>query len=211
MYIPHDFVEQDPVYIRDFIRTHSFGTIVTWDGNRPIATRLLFNIVERPLPELLLFGHIARSNAQWKTFSPPKEVLAIFEGPHTYVSAGWYSIKSAPTWNYIAVHAYGIPEIVDDKTELYELLRDLVNSQEQHVPEDKRYRIESLPKELLESMMNAIVGFKMKVSTLECAAKLSQNRSSKDYDNIISKLKERRDSDSNEIALEMERRKNRLY
>ena len=155
-----------------------------------------------------LFGHLARSNPQWRTFEETPEVLAVFEGPHAYVSAGWYSIHSAPTWNYITVQMYGTLRIVEDGAELYGLLKDLVNAQEEGTPEGERYRLESMPKDVLENMMNALVGFTIKVTRSECAAKLSQNRSSKDYENIIRKLKARGDGDSIAIAEEMISRQN---
>ena len=129
--------------------------------------------------------------------------MAVFGGPHTYVSAGWYSIKSAPTWNYINVHVYGLPRIIDNHEELYHLLKRLVDRQEQHNSEGTKYRIESLPKDILESTMGSIIGFEIKVTKVEAAAKLSQNRSPRDYQNIIDRLNERGDHDSIEVAKEM--------
>ena len=159
---------------------------------------------------MVLTGHMARANPQWKTFTADREVLALFEGPHAYVSAAWYSVQSAPTWNYITVQAYGTVQLVEDKNELYTLLKDLVDKQESYSPVHQRYQIESLSPDILESMMNAIVGFKMKVSKVESAAKLSQNRNGKDYANIISKLHEHGDADSEAIAKEMELRQGKL-
>ncbi len=133
------------------------------------------------------------------------EVLAIFQGPHAYVSAAWYSIQSAPTWNYVTAHVYGTPVIVSDRAELYQLLKDLVDSQEKGGPENERYRLETMPKDLLETMMNAIVGFRIAVTRIESAAKLSQNRNERDQARIISKLTERGDPDSLAVARAMEK------
>jgi len=209
MFVPRHFVEEDAGRIRELIRRHAFGTLVTWDRQRPVATHLPMLLREAPStgPQALtLVGHIARANPQWKSFDPATEVLAIFQGPHAYVSASWYSIHSAPTWNYITAHVYGTPVIVSDRAELYQLLKELVDSREEASPENARYRLESMPNDLLETMMNAIVGFKIRVTRIECAAKLSQNRSRPDQARIIAKLKERGDPDSLSVARAMEKR-----
>ena len=209
MYVPGHFVEKDPDRIRELIRRHAFATLVTWDGQRPVATHLLMRLQETPsagAQGLTLVGHMARANPQWKSFDSAAEVLAIFQGPHAYVSASWYSIQSAPTWNYVTAHVYGTPLIVSDRAELYQLLKDLVDSQEEASPENGHYRLESMPDDLLQNMMSAIVGFKINVTRIECAAKLSQNRSERDHARIISKLKERGDPDSLSVARAMEKR-----
>jgi transcriptional regulator len=105
---------------------------------------------------------------------------------------------------------YGRVRLIEDKDELYHLLKDLVDTQEEGTPEGQRYRLESMPKDLLESMMNALVGFALTVVKTECAAKLSQNRNTKDYETIISKLTERGDPRSCEVAELMKSRRNSL-
>ena len=205
MYVPRHFAESDQSFIKDFVRKHGFGLLVTWDGTRPLATQLLFHLTESG-SDVLLSGHLSRANPQWKTFGQAREALAIFEGPHAYISAGWYSVPSAPTWNYVTVQMYGNPHAIENHDELYELLSGLVEFQEQGAPEEERYRIEAVPKDVLRSMMDSVVGFTMKVTRSECAAKLSQNRNAKDYRNIISKLKERGDPGSTAIAEQMEKR-----
>jgi transcriptional regulator len=207
MYVPRDFVDEDPERIRELIRRHAFGTLVTWDGRQPVASHLLMLLRDAPSAgplALTLVGHMSRANPQWKSFDPAAEVLAIFQGPHAYVSAAWYSIPSAPTWNYVSAHVYGTPVIVDDRAELFQLLKALVDSQERASPENERYRLESMPDDLRESMMNAIVGFKISVTRVENAAKLSQNRGEQDHARIVSKLKERGDPDSLAVAGAME-------
>jgi transcriptional regulator len=207
VYVPPQFVELDPVYITEFIKKHAFGTLITFDGKRPVASQLLLNSKGQVPSKLVLYGHMARKNPQWEAFGSQSEVLSLFEGPHAYVSASWYSINSAPTWNYITVQAYGIPRIIDDRNTLYELLKGLVDSQEEGFPESRRYRIESMPNDLLQSMMDSIVGFEINVTQIQCVVKLSQNRSSKDYDHITEMLKEQGDKGSVSIADEMKKRK----
>jgi transcriptional regulator len=203
VYIPRAFHETSQPYIRDFIRQHAFATLVSSDNERPLATHVLLDLQEKTAASWVLAGHMAKANPQWRTFQSHRELLAIFSGPHAYVSAGWYSIKSAPTWNYINVHAYGVPRIIEDHAELYGLLKRLVDNQEQYSRDKSRYTIESLPKDILESMMDGIVGFEIAVTKIDAAVKLSQNRSSEDYQTIVEKLRERGDHGSAEVADEM--------
>ncbi len=206
MYVPKHFVEDDPARVSQLIRHHPFGTLVTWDGQRPVASHLLMLLQGTAGGPQTLIGHIARANPQWKSFDPAREVLAIFQGPHTYVSAAWYSVPSAPTWNYHNAHVYGTPAIVDNRAELRDLLRELVDSQEAGTPEAERYRLERLSTDRLENMMSAIVGFRITVTRIEAAAKMSQNQDAGDRSRIIQKLKERGDADSRAVAKEMEER-----
>ena len=206
MYVPRNFVEDDPARVSAFVRHHPFGTLVTWDGHRPIASHLPMLLQEPAGAPRMLVGHLARANPQWKSFEPGREALAIFQGAHTYVSAAWYSVPSAPTWNYTSVHVYGTPAIIDDRQELHHLLEQLVDSQEAASAEAERYRLETLPEPLRESMMDAIVGFRITVTRVEAAVKLSQNRSEADQARIIEKLLQRGDADSRSVAREMEKR-----
>jgi len=207
MYIPQSFKEADENAITALLREHGFATLISVDGALPVATHLLLESCRGDDGSRVLCGHMSRQNPQWKTFRAGIEVLAIFQGPHAYVSAGWYSVPSAPTWNYMSVHVYGVPRIVEDRGELFSLLKRLVESQEQRYPADTRYRIESLPDDILQGMMDGIVGFEILVSRIEAAAKMSQNRSERDYWNIVDKLKEQADTGSRRVAAEMERRK----
>jgi transcriptional regulator len=207
MYVPRQFRESDPAFIRDFLQRHGFATLVSSDNGIPVATHLLLETRELGDSRLVLSGHMSRENPQWRNLDPQKDVLAIFQGPHSYVSAGWYTVKSAPTWNYVSVHVYGRPRLIDDRGELFAMLKRLVDSQEGTYQEASRYTVESLPDELLQGMMNGIVGFQITVTRVEAAAKLSQNRSAQDFQTIIDKLKNEEAPGSLEIAQEMERRK----
>jgi transcriptional regulator len=207
MYIPRSFRESDPAFLRRFLHAHAFATLVTWDGTAPVATHLLLETREDAVGRMVLSGHMSRENPQWKSFATGAEALAIFQGPHAYISASWYSVPSAPTWNYVNVHAYGVPSLIEDREELHALLKRLVDWQERETPPETRYRIESLSEDFLAGMMNGIVGFHIPVSRIEGSAKMSQNRNLNDYDVIISRLKERRDPASLAVAAEMEKRR----
>jgi transcriptional regulator len=137
VYIPRHFNEASQSYTEDFIRKHAFATPISSDDGRPLATHVLLDL-HKTAAGWVLAGHIAKANPQWRTFQPGRELLAIFSGPHAYVSAGWYSIKSAPTWNYINVHVYGVPRTIEDHAELYELLERLVDNQERYSREESR-------------------------------------------------------------------------
>ena len=206
MYIPPLFRETDPTYIRGFLQDNAFATLVASGPGGPTATHLLLETRGPDDSHLVLNGHMSRENPQWRTFDRGTDVLAIFQGPHSYVSAAWYSVPSAPTWNYLSIHAYGRPRLVEDREELYEMLKRLVDSQEGRYPEEKRYRIESLPAATLQGMMNGVVGFEISVTRVEAAAKLSQNRSAPDHQRIVEHLRAEASPGAFDVAREMERR-----
>ncbi len=131
---------------------------------------------------------MARANPQWRDFDVDgeQEVLVIFQGPHTYVSPSWYTVQpSVPTWNYAAVHAYGIPRLIEDEAELYAALQLLVETYE--APRSQPWTL-SEPDDFLRKMMKAIVGFSIPISRLEGKYKLSQNRSPEDQEHVVQQL-----------------------
>ena len=206
MYIPRDFQVNDPEQISAFMQANNFATLVTWDGERPIASHLLFEVVTAGATELTLNCHLARANDQWHTFHTDKDVLVIFVGAHTYISPRWYnSAGNVPTWNYQAVHAYGRPEIITDKEELYGMLARLVDRYESNSGAIPEYHLGSLPKELVLEKMKGIVGLRIRVTRLEAKFKLSQNRSQSERDTIIIELRKRGDDNSAAIAAAMQK------
>src|SRR5688572_30864268 len=108
MYVPREYREEDLEKLLAFMREHSFATLVSYDGSRPVATHLPF-VVRSEDDAITLITHMALGNQQKKTLTDD-EVLVIFQGPHAYVSPTNYEDKArVPTWNYVAVHAYGKP------------------------------------------------------------------------------------------------------
>ncbi len=193
MYIPKYYRKEDRAAILAFLKQNDFAALVTYDGEKPIATHLLVETVEHD-GGITIYGHMARANPQRKTFGD-REALVIFQGPHTYVSATWYNHVNAPTWNYMTVHAYGkVREVQGD--ELRSLLSRLVVK---HEP-DPAYRVETLPEDFVATNMKAIFAFAMEVTRLEAAYKLSQNRDDEDHANIILELEKREDGYSRQIA-----------
>ena len=123
MYIPSRYRELNPETIAGFLRANDFVTLVSFDGQGPLATHLLVDFQERDDGSLALNGHMARANPQWRTWAAPAQVLAIFAGPHTYISPRWYNHTNVPTWNYMAVHVYGLPRVITETDELVSMLK----------------------------------------------------------------------------------------
>lgn len=176
MYIPSAFRVEDRGKLWAFMRAHAFATLVTSDQNgAPFATHLPLQL-EAGGELGVLRGHVARGNAHWKYFE--RATLAIFHGPHSYVSPSNYAAAQAvPTWNYVAVHAYGTPQIIDDDERVNTMLEQL--SAEYETTFVARWRDE-LPEDWKAKMRRGIVAFEMPIARLEGKWKLSQNRSDED-------------------------------
>jgi len=194
MYISKLYHEGDQAKIVDFTKRNEFATLVSYDGRKPCASHLLMEVVEED-DKLLVNGHMSKANMLWKTFEKNDEVLVIFQGPHAYVSPTWYNHINVPTWNYQAVHLYGSPRIVIGD-EYYAMLSRLIRKHESGT----NYRLETLPQDFVKRHMKGTVGFQIKVTRIEANYKLSQNRDDEDYHNIISRLNERGDEMSREVA-----------
>ncbi|NTU55359.1 MAG: FMN-binding negative transcriptional regulator [Anaerolineales bacterium] len=201
MYISRLYREDDRAGILEFLRQNEFATLVTHDGGKPTASHLLMEVVESG-DDWFVNGHMSKANPLWKTFVRYPEVLIIFQGPHTYISPTWYNHVNVPTWNYQAVHLYGNPRIVSGE-EYYAMLSRLIARHEGGTS----YRMESLPQDFVEKQMNGTVGFQVKVTRIEANYKLSQNRDDEDYHNIISRLNQREDEMSREVAKAMEKQR----
>jgi transcriptional regulator len=174
MYLPKMFREDDLAVLHGLIRENSFGILITQHDGAPFASHLPFLLDETRGPHGTLLAHMARANPQWRDFEAGQEALAIFHGPHAYVSPSWYdAVPSVPTWNYAAVHAYGAPRIVEDPAALRELLERLVDLHESAFERPWPMR---LPDEYLHKMMHGIVGFEIEIARIEGKLKLSQNR-----------------------------------
>ena len=188
MYIPAHFRKDDPDHLLTFIREHSFGVLVTQEQGAPFASHLPFLLDTAKGAYGALRAHMARANPHWQHFKAGQEALVIFQGPHAYISPSWYeNHPSVPTWNYTAVHAYGIPRLLDAE-ELPAALRDSVAAYETPLP--KPWSMESLTEEYIEKMTRAIVGFEIQILRLEGKFKLSQNRPEADRMGVIEALQQ---------------------
>jgi transcriptional regulator len=190
MYIPKQFQQQDPETIRAFIRENGFAILVSVVENKLWATHtpLLLSADGKKLT-----GHISRANRQRKSFTNNEEVLAIFQGPHTYISSSWYNHENVPTWNYAAVHVYGVLRILEGE-QLYQSLGELVDKYEKR--SSSPVSIKTMTPEYVKKEMQGVTGFEITISSMEAAFKLSQNRDAENYQRIMNELEKRGDADS---------------
>lgn len=193
MYTPAHFQIDDLGTLHAFMQRHSFATLVSHEGGVPQATHLPFLL--NPTQNKLI-SHMARANPQWRHFTT-SEVLVFFTGPHAYISPAWYSTQPAvPTWNYTAVHAYGIPRIITQHDRFAQMLHELVEFYESGRP--NRWNGE-LPPEFRDGLMKGIVGLEIEITRLEGKFKLSQNRP-QDAPGVIAVLENSTDQTDRETA-----------
>jgi transcriptional regulator len=193
MYIPKYYREEDRQKILAFLKQNNFAAIVTFDGEKPIATHIPVEVVESE-NGWTIYGHLSRANDQKKTFGG-QEALLIFQGPHTYISARWYTQVDVPTWDYMIVHIYGkVREI--QGAELYSTLSRLVQNHESDTP----YRLEELPQDMVQKDIKSVFGFAMDVTRINGGYKLSQGKTEEERENIVSELEKRGDENSKDIA-----------
>ena len=197
MYIPKLYREEDRETILDFLHANNFPALVTYDGERPLATHLPVEVIEGEEGALTVLGHMSRANPQWQTFGE-EDVLLIFQGAHTYISPRWYKHVNVPTWNYRMVHVYGkVRRLAGD--DLYALLSRLIKKHEV----ETGYSLEALPQDFVQNEMKGVAGFAVQVTRIDAGYKLSQNRNDEDHENIIRELQERGDQNSMEVAKAM--------
>ena len=196
MYRPSYFREDRPEVLHALIRTHPFAQLIT-AGEQGLAAN--------PLPLLIdpeasangtLRGHLARANDQVAALRAGGQALVIFQGPQAYISPSWYPSKYAagpghgkvvPTWNSVAVHAWGVPRVVDDAAWLRRLIEELTVSQEQHRPNP--WAVGDAPEDFIDTMAKAIVGIEIPIDRIEGKWKASQNRSEPDRRGVAEGLR----------------------
>ncbi|WP_067933561.1 FMN-binding negative transcriptional regulator [Alicyclobacillus kakegawensis] len=198
MYIPKPFEMNDPTEITNFIHAHSFGILISTCDGRPLATHLPFLY---DAEQNVLLAHMAKANPQWRNLNG-QSVLVIFPGPHAYISPAWYEVPaSVPTWNYVAVHVHGKCTVMDRDEELSDLLERMVRFYEpdSDVPSQ-------VDEPFYRNMMKAIVGFRIDVTSVEGAAKLSQNKPVEVKQRVIAKLRQSVETGAQGIAQLMQER-----
>ncbi len=146
---------------------------------------------------------MAKANPQWANFKPDEDVLVIFQGPHAYISPKLYENPvSVPTWNYIAVHAYGVPEILPGVEERIALLEESFEAFESSF----RQQWDVLPADYKSELLEGIVAFRIKITNIEGKFKLSQNRTEKEREKVIAELAQKEDKTQSDIAGFMKKR-----
>jgi transcriptional regulator len=220
MYIPKRYEEKDMEKVHAFIRENSFAILVSVLDGVPVGTHIPLLLEKDEQGRDVLVGHIARGNAQKRSFTTADgagatgsgvvsgaKVLAIFLGPHSYVSPRWYTQMNVPTWNYMAVHVYGTLTVIDGE-ELRAALSRLVHNYEQHLPQP--VAMEEIGEKQVTAEMRGIVGFRIVVEEIQAAYKLSQNRDERSYQEVVRQLGAG-DEVARGVAEEMERREDKLF
>ncbi len=196
MYVPPHFALQDEAQILDHLEAWSFATLITGEDERVEANHVPL-LLDRG--EYCLYGHLARANPQWHALARCDDALAVFSGPHAYVSPTWYaSSGGVPTWNFAAVHARVMPEILEGEAATLGVVTRLTRHFEGSEPGAwEPTRVE--PK-VLEGLLQGIVCFRLHIIELQAKHKLSQNRSPADRRGVIRHLASTRSDSAAAVA-----------
>ena len=189
MYLPTMFKEDRVERLHGFIRASGLATLVTQTPAGLIASHVPMLLDASPPPYGTLIGHVARPNPQAR--GALGDALAIFQGPDAYITPSWYATKRAtgqvvPTWNYVAVHAYGTVEFFDDPARLLDVVTRLTERYE--APRSAPWAVSDAPEAFIQGMLKGIVGFAIPVSRLEGKWKMSQNRPAEDRIGVVAGL-----------------------
>jgi len=186
MYVPESFRVADRDRVERFIAAHGFAVLVSQTDQGLFATHVPL-LLERAEAGDLLLGHMARANPHWRHFDGGAEALAIFQGPHAYVSPTWYATAPAvPTWNYSVVHAYGRPAAVEDAVRVRSIIDRLVAQYESS--RSSPWSSSDQPPDYIDRLVKSIVGFEIRVDRFEGKFKLGQNRSQEDIAGVLAGL-----------------------
>ncbi len=197
MYVPKSFQVDDRQQLVEFMQQYSFATLVTIEDHEgtsaPFATHMPLLVRDGRI-----VGHVAKANPQWRQVAAADECLAIFQGPHAYVSPTWYAAQPAvPTWNYSAVHAYCKARLIESPQELTELLSAMIAFYEKG---QKRPWDGVMSPEVREPLLAAIVGFELEITRIEGKFKFNQNRSREDQKRVIEQLSQSTRADDHAAA-----------
>jgi transcriptional regulator len=189
MYVPQHFSVDDVAHLHDVIRHNAFGIVTSVVDGQLMATHLPFMIDTARGAKGTLLAHMARQNPHWRGFDGKSEVLVVFSGPHGYVSPRWYETNGpkVPIWNYVAVHAYGVPVMHDDPAESRAHLGQLASIYE--AGRLQPWHIDEEPKDFIDKMVPGVVAFEIAITRLEGKAKLSQNRPAEERTRVIAALR----------------------
>ena len=197
MYVPQAFQESNQARLFDFIERYSFGLLVSHHEGEPFATHLPMLLDVAGGANAQLLGHLARANPQWQAMSG-QDVLAVFTGPHAYISPAWYeSDNVVPTWNYVAVHVYGKCQVLDDERATARILQQYVTNYERGMPVP--WTIDS-GTPFFEKMVKMVVGFRIDIERIEGKWKLNQNHPIERREKVVRHLAGKEDVNAQEIA-----------
>jgi len=202
MYTPSYFKDEDLASLHRQMEDTRLATLVTADETGLLAIHVPLLLDPTQGPNGTLYGHLAKANPQWKSLGCG-EALVIFQGADAYISPSFYAAKAehgkvVPTWNYVAVHAYGQAEVFTDPARLLQIVTGLTNKHE--ATRAQPWAVSDAPADYIEKMLNGIVGFAIPIERLEGKRKLNQNRSADDIAGVSKGLATSRDQQDQEIA-----------
>jgi transcriptional regulator len=198
VFLPPHFKEDGVPVIHEVIRSSGLATLVTYGPDGLIASHIPMLLDAEPQPYGTLIGHVSRANPQWRDFDGSVQALAIFLGPDAYVSPSWYATKRrtgnvVPTWNYVAVHAYGKPRAFHDPDRLLELVTRLTDRQE--AGRAQPWAATDAPADYLKAQLKGIAGLERRIERLEGKWKMSQNRPAEDAAGVVEDLRSEGDTE----------------
>lgn len=201
MYIPDIYREENAAEIQNFLRQNGFAVLVNHAASKLMATHIPLVLDVNAKGEQLLVGHLSKLNPQASSFTAQAEVLAIFSGAHAYISSSWYDHENVPTWNYSAVHVYGTVRVYNEE-ETIASLKKLVDRYE--IDSENPVRVEELSERTMREA-KGIVAFEIIITSIDAVKKLSQNRDTKNYQNIITALEKTNDNQAIAVAEAMKK------
>lgn len=207
MHIPAAFRQDDLTQLHAQMRQNPLAALVSHGASGLQASHVPLLLVAEEGDYGTLYGHFARANPQWQVFAEQPEALAIFSGADAYVSPSAYPSKAehgkaVPTWNYISVHAHGQLEVFDDHERLRQLLAHMTAAHEGNQP--KPWAMDDAPRDYIDSMLRAIVGFALPIQRLQGQWKLSQNRNAADHAGVQQALSASPQAKDQALAAQMQ-------
>lgn len=196
MYVPKHNRQEDRSALLAYMRAYSFATLTTSGSGGLTATHLPF-VIEEQQGRITLLAHMAKANPQWRDFAGGGDALVIFMQPHAYVSPRLYdSRQNVPTWNYVAVHAYGRPLLIEERAAKLELQKKLIAQYDMGYLE----QMAELPESYIDAKLAAIVSFSIEVTRIDARYKLSQDKNPAERERIERELEASGDSVAAETA-----------
>lgn len=192
VYVPPHFQQSDPALLHEAIRGAGLATLVSLGADGLVASHVPLMLDAAAGPNGTLIGHLAKGNPQGRGVAAGVEALAIFQGPDAYITPSWYATKRehgkvVPTWNYVAIHAYGPLEFFDDATALLDVVTRLTNRHES--PRAAPWAVDDAPPDFIQAHLKGIVGFRLPITRLEGKWKMSQNRPAADRAGVAEGLR----------------------
>lgn len=198
LYTPQPFAADDRVAVARLMHDFPFATLITPGATEPAVSHVPLLFIPGTAPHGMLIGHVARANPHWQQ-AVHGESIALFHGPHAYVSPTWYEhpARMVPTWNYAAVHAHGPLELIDDPEDKRQVLDALARRFESRRAAPWHF---DMPPRERDALVGAIVAFRMRIKRLDAKFKLSQNRSDEDRARVVDGLRAEEHPDATATA-----------